>query len=48
MRAWWDKLEARERSMVAFGGLAVVLMLGWALGRLFVGLHDQEHQRRDH
>ena len=31
MRAWWDKLEARERSMVAFGGLTVVLMLGWAL-----------------
>jgi general secretion pathway protein M len=31
MRAWWDKLEARERSMVALGSLAVVLMLGWAL-----------------
>jgi general secretion pathway protein M len=31
MRAWWDRLEARERSMVAFGALAVVLMLGWAL-----------------
>jgi general secretion pathway protein M len=30
MRAWWNGLAAREQRIVAIGGFAVVLMLGWA------------------
>jgi len=31
MRAWWSKLQARERRMLAIGGVLVALMLGYAL-----------------
>lgn len=30
MRAWWNGLAEREQRLVAIGGFAVVLMLGWA------------------
>jgi general secretion pathway protein M len=30
MRAWWNGLAEREQRLVAMGGFAVVLMLGWA------------------
>jgi len=30
MRAWWNGLAGREQRLVALGGFAVVLMLGWA------------------
>jgi general secretion pathway protein M len=30
MRAWWSGLAEREQRLVAIGGFAVVLMLGWA------------------
>ncbi|MGH8172472.1 MAG: type II secretion system protein GspM [Rhodanobacteraceae bacterium] len=31
MRAWWNGLALREQRIVAFGALAAVLLLGWAL-----------------
>ncbi len=30
MRAWWQELQTRERTMVRFGAVAVLLLLGWA------------------
>ena len=31
IRAWWEKLQARERRVLGVGAVSVALMLGWAL-----------------
>jgi len=31
IRAWWERLQERERHMLAIGGVVVAAMLGWAL-----------------
>ncbi len=50
---WWNRLQPRERRMVAFGAVACVLLLGWAfvwhpLARARADLHARvERQRED-
>lgn len=53
IRAWWQALAGNERRMLAFGGLAAALLLGWALlwhplARRQAELRQEvDNQRRD-
>jgi general secretion pathway protein M len=50
---WWQGLQTRERQMIAFGGIACALLLGWAfawhpLSRARADLRTQvERERSD-
>jgi general secretion pathway protein M len=51
MAAWWNGLQTRERQMIAFGGIACVLLLGWAfvwhpLARARADLHARVDRER--